>query len=174
MPGPLPNPNRVRRNAPTIPTTNLPASGRKGRAPACPKWVELLGHGEQWWKWAWTTPQACAWSLGDIPLIARRASMEDDLAAIDAIPSIAALFALADEDALAACLKRLASLAPGRVQLLREMREVDERLGLTPKGMAALRWTIVADETDTDTAPQRAAGVANLDDRRRRLTGTDA
>jgi len=30
--------------------------------------------------------------------------------------------------------------------VIREMREMDDRLGLTPKGLAALRWKIVPDD----------------------------
>src|SRR5689334_13677132 len=86
MPGPLPNPERRRRNAPTIPTTKLPAGGRPGRAPKPPGWLELDRAGKAWWAWAWKTPQAAAWSVGDEPMVARRAALEDELkttAAID-------------------------------------------------------------------------------------------
>ena len=82
MPGPLPDPNARRRNAPTIPTTNLPASGRHGPVPKVPKWVELGAAGKGWWAWAWKTPQAAGWSDGNIPMVAQRASLEDDLASL--------------------------------------------------------------------------------------------
>jgi hypothetical protein len=39
-----------------------------------------------------------------------------------------------------------ASLAGDRLKLLKEARELDHALGLTPKGMAALHWKIVADK----------------------------
>ena len=168
MPGPLPNPERVRRNAPTVPTTNLPAGGRRGTAPSAPKSVDLDEAGKAWWKWAWHTPQAAAWSEGDLYVVAHRASLEDDLAALDSIPGVTALFALSGDDLLGGQLKKLASMTAGRTAVLREMRELDDRLGLTPKGLAALRWKIVP-EIEEQQAP--AAGVANLDDRRRRLTG---
>ena len=45
--------------------------------------------------------------------------------------------------------QRIAALATGRLQIMREMREIDDRLGLTPKGLAALRWKIV-DDTPKD------------------------
>ena len=59
--GPAPKPNARRRNAPTIPTTELPAAGVKGRAPKPPKGYEFGPAGKAWWGWAWRQPQAAAW-----------------------------------------------------------------------------------------------------------------
>src|SRR4051812_39596724 len=74
MPGPLPSPTRRRRNAPTIPTTELPASGRAGRIPKPPSWAHLGTAGQAWWKWAWRTPQSAGWGLatGHEVMISRR------------------------------------------------------------------------------------------------------
>src|SRR4051812_12862603 len=77
MPGPLPSPERRRRNAPTIPTTSLPASGRRGPVPRVPDGYELGEAGRAWWVWAWATPQAAGWSTGDLYVVARRAALED-------------------------------------------------------------------------------------------------
>src|SRR4051794_11411510 len=82
MPGPLPDPDAIRRNAATIPTTKLPAGGRRGPVPNPPAWVTLGKAGNAWWKWAWRTPQACAWDKGQLAKVATRASLEDDLAAL--------------------------------------------------------------------------------------------
>lgn len=174
MPGPLPEPNRRRRNAPTIPTTKLPAAGRAGRVPSAPSWCELAKAGKAWWAWAWKTPQAAAWSVGDEPMIARRAALEDDLAALAAVESLDLADVLEQDDArrLRDVITRLAALATGRLQIMREMRELDDRLGLTPKGLAALRWTIVAPERPADT--KAPSSVARLDDRRTRLTAANA
>lgn len=172
MSGPLPNPNRRRRNAPTIPTTNLPISGRREPAPDAPSWVDLGTAGEAWWEWAWSTPQACAWgvSAGMESWIARRASLEDDLAALLDVEGL-------DFDEVAGAerwrdvVSRVASLATGRLQILKEMREMDDRLGLTPKGLAALRWVIVADKAEAPAAPTGDGTVTVMDDRRKRLSG---
>lgn len=170
MPGPLPDPNRRRRNAPTIPTTKLPLSGRSDPAPEVPAWTDLRASGRSWWDWAWATPQAAAWgtAVGMESLVARRASLEDDLAALDDVDGLD-FGSLGDEKAareFRAVVGRVAALATGRLSLMREMREMDDRLGLTPRGMAALRWTVI------DDAPKAkvSAGVSNIDDRRKRLT----
>ena len=164
-PGPLPNPDRRRRNAPTIPTTNLPASGRKGRIPKPP--LELGDAGSAWWRWAWRLPQACGWSVGDFAMIGRRASLEDDLAALAKVDSLDAIELLSAEKAseVRELIERLAGLAANKLAVCREARELDDRLGLTPKGLAALRWKIV------DDAPAELGtgveGVTPIDSRRR-------
>jgi len=154
MPGPLPSPNRRRRNAPTVPTTSLPSKGRTGRVPAVPAWTHLRKAGTAWWKWAWHTPQAAGWAAGMESLVARRASLEDDLAAAGDVESLELdelLGAKAPE--VREAIGRLAGLAAGRLVIFREMRELDDRLGLSPKGMATLRWSIA----DEDEEPKRAS-----------------
>lgn len=149
MPGPLPNPQRRRTNAPTIPTTNLPAGGRHAPAPKVPRWVKLGKSGRAWWAWAWRTPQAAAWAAGHEVFVARRASLEDDLSALEDIRGLdfdVLLGASASEARQAVA--RVAALATSRLSVLKEMRELDDRLGLSPKGMAALRWQVVADAPD--------------------------
>jgi hypothetical protein len=91
MPGPLPDPASRRRNAPTIPTTRLAASGRSDPAPACP--YDLGEAGSAWWAWAWALPQALAWSVGDLYAVARRARLEDE-----AEPSVAMLRTMTELD----------------------------------------------------------------------------
>ncbi len=138
--GPLPTGTAIRRNKPTIPTTNLPAAGRTEPVPDPPALYELGAKALDWWGWAWRLPQACGWSDGDLFVVARRALLEDDLTQVD----------------------------PGqaRLQIMREMRELDDRLGLTAKGLAALRWKIIEDDAIAagQTPPAPKAG-----DRRQRL-----
>lgn len=164
MPGPLPKPDRRRRNQPTIPTTKLPASGRAGSMPSAPK--TLGPDGKAWWRWAWKTPQAAGWSTGDRAVIARRARLEDDLAVLEDLdfgpPPI-------DRDELEAWLEgitfavqTLRRLAGGGLAVAKEMRELDDRLGLTPKGRLALRWEIVKDEEPAEGKEQRPATVRRL------------
>lgn len=164
-PGPLPNPHRRRRNAPTIPTTELPAGGRRGRRPKPPARLELGPSALEWWEWAWSTPQAAAWAgAGFTEVLARRASLEDDLAALARVDGLD-LAELMDADTarmLDAILRRMAGLTGGRLAVLREMRELDDRLGLTPKALAALRWRIA------DTAPDEGPALVDEVEARRR------
>jgi hypothetical protein len=150
MPGPLPKPDRRRRNAPTIPTTNLPASGRTGPAPVCP--YELAAKGTEWWEWAWSLPQACAWDDGALFTVARRARLEDDIAAMNIGDELdlTDLLAGADREAIQRvewALATLKRLATAKLSVEKEMRELDGKLGLNPEALAKLRWTIVDDST---------------------------
>lgn len=148
MAGPLPDPNRRRRNAPTISTTQLPAAGRPGPPPRVPAPARLDKAGKAWWRWAWSTPQAAAWDPGSIQVVARRASLEDDIAALAEVQGLDFLDVLETEDRsrATAVIRRLAALATGRIAIAKEMRELDRTLGLTPKAMAELRWVIATDE----------------------------
>lgn len=167
--GPLPDENRVRRNAPTIPTTQLPASGRKGPAPTPPVGAGLGAAGKRWWKWAWSTPQAAGWDDGSLYVVARRARLEDDLAAIDVVDefSIGDFLDFEEEHRkvmrrLDDVLNRMKALAGGRMVLAREARELEDRLGLTPKGLAQLRWKIVADEAPAEVKGKRKSAYGHL------------
>lgn len=171
MPGPLPDASRRRRNAPSIPTTKLPVSGRKGRPPNPP--YELGAAGRAWWRWAWGLPQAMAWDSGALYALGRRAQLEDDLAALEHLDIDPVAEALADlvgansdderiRNAIADLklgVQRLKSLAGGRLGIVKEMRELDKRFGLDPKALAENRWEIVPDEDDKkDAKPKAASG----------------
>lgn len=151
MSGPLPKPGRRRRNAPLIPTTRLPAGGRAGTAPRPPK--ELGPAGKKWWTWAWRTPQAAAWSAGDMFVIARRARLEDLVTSLESFDEEALPL---DPELLIQVIHWLKSLAVGALSVHREMRELDDRLGLTPRGRQSLRWVIAPDEV----AEARTAAAA--------------
>lgn len=168
MSGPLPDPNRRRRNAPTIPTTGLPASGRPGPVPKPPAWVHLAASGLAWWAWAWKTPQAAAWSDGHLVFVARRAEIEDERTALHEAPvlDIADLLEMDDEDEgvrqLEWIVRTLHRLATGKTTLDREARELDDRLGLSPKGQAALRWTIIDTAAAKEAKPKRQTASRRL------------
>lgn len=174
-PGPLPDPAARRRNAPTIPTTNLPASGRKGPAPEVPSWIALGESGRAWWEWAWHTPQAAGWGVGagQESVVARRAELEDMVSALQDVDGLDFdELCEADRDAhinFRGVVQRVAALATGHLQLTKEMRELDDRLGLTPKGMAALRWKIVQDVEDLGAATPPPAGASTVAGRRAHL-----
>lgn len=175
--GPLPNKKKRRTNAPTIPTTELDATGRKGRPPKVPDSYKLGKPAAQWWKWAWSTPQACAWDTkGMLYVLARRAQLEDDLDALGLNDDLdlADLLAGADEEAVERVEYALATLkkaATGKLAVVKEMRELDKVLGLTPKAMADLRWEIVdkskakAGEEQPKGKPAKPAGAGSARER---------
>jgi hypothetical protein len=178
--GPSPDPNARRRNKPTIASTDLPAAGREDRAPTIPKAYNLGKAGRLWWRWAWKLPQATQWDAGATYFIVRRAQLEDDLAALEHTQTedleevlCELVGADGDQDRVRSALQdldrgvqRLKALAGGRVGVMREMRELDNRLGLNPKAMADLRWKIAAPPQETDELDDE---IVHMDDFRARV-----
>ena len=159
--GALPQPSRRRRNEPKIPTTLLPAEGYDGPVPTCP--YRLGTEGRKWWRWAWRTPSAAAWGPGDTYSVARRAQCEDDLAALE-LPNVdlAEYLDIDDScalDRLGDMMRRLRAIAGGRVGILKLAGDLDKRLGLDPKALLELRWTMAppksgdSDDETSDEAP---------------------
>lgn len=147
-PAPKPDAERARRNGPTFGWVDLPAEGRKGKPPALPKWRMWDARTEAWWAELWATPQATQWQ-----------------------PSGSTLHVLA-------CL--VDDLVTARAESARvsaEMRQHEDRHGLSPKAMLQLRWRIVAaGEPPPAPAPpakrgrkKAAATVTPIDDRRARV-----
>lgn len=179
MPGPLPDPEAERRNAPTIPTTKLPAGGRRGPVPDVPAWIELGRAGQAWWDWAWRTPQACGWDDGQVVKVAHRARLEDALVATaradevnDFLGDVAGAEEFRDVKAIVA---RLAGLVTNELAIVQKASDLDDRLGLSPKGRDQLRWKVVADADYYPAAQQQEAAedaeggsVTRIDERRQR------
>lgn len=134
MPGPAPKPagERRRRNAPMANTLHLPSEGRTAPTPA---WPIGFGHGalaDEVWAELWATPQAVAWErLGYTRVVARYVSC-----LIDAERD---LDDIVDPKLYAAMLVNQSKLLP-------EVRQLEDRLGLTPMAMLRLRWEVVEDE----------------------------
>jgi hypothetical protein len=117
MPGPAPKYDPVRRNARGGPL-QLPAEGRKGKAPAWPLPGEPAEEEREAWAELWRTPQAVAWErLGWTRTVGRYCRV---------------MVAAEQEGASA--------------QLLAQATALEDRLGLTPKAMRLLLWEVVADE----------------------------
>ena len=168
--GPLPTPDKRRRNGPTIPTTTLPVEGRKGDAPKSP--YPLAKAGRECWEWAWATPQATAWDPGALYVVARRASLEDDLETLDNVGDLTEVVGMPDEEAvkqLEFIVARLKGIASGRTTVMREMRELDRQLGFGAKAMADLRWQVGDVEPQAD-GPKRPPARKASADRRARLS----
>jgi len=155
MPGPAPKPDgqRRRRNAPMANTLKLPAEGRAGVAPEWPVGLEPSARARVVWDGLWSTPQAVAWErLGWTRVVARYAQMvadsERDLSEV--------------EDP-----KVYLALSRAQAALMPELRQLEDRLGLTPMSMLRLRWEVTTDEV----GQQREARKAPV--KRRRLAAVD-
>lgn len=136
MPGPPPKkPGERRRRNKTLPMVQLPAGGRRGDPPDWPLPTSNAAEREVWAQ-VWTTPQAAQWErLGWSRVVARYVR------------------------ALVVAEKRN---APSTV--LAEVRQLEDRLGLTPMSMLRLRWEVTADEV----AQRRARSSSDAEAKKRR------
>lgn len=133
MPGPTPNPNARRRNARPDWRT-LPASGRDGEAPEWPIGRAPSQAALALWTDLWKTPQAEAWeSLGWTRVVARYTK-----------------------------LVLLSESSKASAHMLGEVRQLEDRLGLTPMAMKRLQWEIEA-------APASDESAGNVHDIRSRV-----
>lgn len=152
-------------------TVTLPPAGRTGRPPKCP--LDLAQPGTAWWRWAWRTPQATRWDKGALFAVARRAELEDVVAAMgfEGTLNLGDVLAGAEPQAIARvhdALELLRREATGALSVKREMRALDKALGLNPEGMAALGWVIAVEQaTEKDALDEltkrraaRAGGAA--------------
>ena len=116
MPGPAPSPNPRRRNVRPN-TVQLPARGYEGAIPDWPLSRPLKVEKEAW-GWVWRLPQAAAWAQLNVTRTVAR--------------YVRALVVAESRDTTAFQLS--------------EVRQLEDRLGLTPMAMLRLRWEVVRDE----------------------------
>lgn len=145
----LPNPNARRRNArPLGEWIELPERN-EATPPAPPPWLILPKAAKEWWAWAWAQGVSTQWHESDRPMVAT-------------------LALLVAEHAL--------SVTTGDqfpTARLAEMRQLQDRLGLSHHGRKERRWRYAgeygsdgqADATDPAAQP---AGVVSLSGRKRR------
>jgi len=111
---PKPPGQRRRTNFGQAQWRELPAGGRKGRAPALPtkkpRWLEST---KKWWATIWASPMATAWLEADVDPLIRLARLRDDEA-------------------------RGIMPATGYPA----MQQLEDRYGLSPKARRALQWEV--------------------------------
>lgn len=113
-------------------TVKLPAGGRGGAAPRWPGPGRLDAAGRRLWRDLWKTPQAVMWERNNhLRVVARY---------------VAAL----------TCAEGQLAAGEPVVALLGEVRQLEDRLGLSPMALLRLRWEVAVDEV----APRRAGGSA--------------
>lgn len=133
-PPPKPPSERVRRNAPRTAAVQLPSEGRTGPVPTWPLPSSTEAELDVW-ESLWTLPQAVMWE---------RQRSERFVARY-----VRCLVAAERVDAPSS--------------LLGEVRQMEDRLGLSPLMMQRMSWEVVADEV----AEKRAAVAAGATTRSR-------
>ena len=129
---------KVTRHTPKHQWAVLPANGRKGAPPKLPAWRSWSADTRKAWAVLWSKPQAVMWDQDGSSLF--RWALLHEL--------------MIDED-----VKNPAVLSA-------EMRQLEDRHGLSPKAMAQLAWKIGADdeaevEPDATPAPVRRLRVVD-------------
>ncbi|TCJ36863.1 hypothetical protein [Parafrankia sp. BMG5.11] len=137
MPGPLPKyrDGQRRKAAGGGFAVDLPAAGQTGPPPAWPLATQAEGEAERW-ALLWTSPQAVAWEAlgyGVRAVLARYVRLAVHCETGDAPAA-----------------------------LLGELRQVEDRFGLSPLAMAKLRWAVV-EEVPADVAEHPAARLRAVD-----------
>lgn len=109
--------------------TVLPLEGRQGDPPALPAWREWTEATRAWWAELWSTPQAVAWDQSGRSM-----------------------------HTLALLHHELMTTDGNAAKISAEMRQHEDRHGLTPKAMMQMSWRI----SSTPTAPAATATVLSL------------
>lgn len=138
MPGPPPKPaaQRQRRNAAPA-VTRLSAAGRQGKPPPLgTKKPAWRKATREWWKTVWSSPMAAAFLPADVPILRRLATMLDGY---DRLPD---------------------------PKLLAEIRQLEDRFGLSPMARRKLQWEIVPEpEAPAEKPAARPRGASRADPR---------
>jgi hypothetical protein len=136
--GPPPEPadQRARKNRPPLAAVVLPAEGRQGEPPVWPLPSKPEVSDVAVWNQLWSTPQAAAWEREGV-----------------GVARVVARYVV------------LSGQAGRDPKLLAEVRQLEDRLGLSPLFMRRLGWEIAPDEI----AEQRQ--ITDLPSRRARLLG---
>lgn len=130
-----------KRSNPRVGLLTLPAGGRQGPAPEWPLPDPPDSYEMSTWEQLWTSPQAVAWDhLGWTRVVARYAR----------------ILAFAEQNASAP--------AWG------EARQLEDRLGLTPKAMRMLLWVVAEDEVGQQ---RQASAKGRSTSPKRRLSAVD-
>lgn len=141
--GPKPDPESLKSSRLGRAFRSLPAEGFLGKVPRFPL-PQASSRERAVWKWAWSTPQACAWDVDGawrVDMVAEWVRMKVRAEAPDAPASLSA-----------------------------EALRLRHQIGLTPAGLKENGWTIAAPAAATVAAsPEPPAGVVPITSARDRL-----
>jgi hypothetical protein len=152
MPAEPKPPSRRRRRNHVAGEGALPAEGRQGPAPELPSGLIWVEWTRQYWALIWASPMATRWTEYDVPSLLRLAQLQQT------------------------------ALIDGDRRLLAEIRQLEDRFGLSPRGRRLLGWEIAdaplaepddasaqgPDDSSAD-APLAEPDDASIDPRRLRL-----
>lgn len=123
----------------------LPAEGRQGRAPRWPLEGRMRVGETAAWRELWHTPQAVAWErLGYTRVVARYCRFVVE-----------------------------AEQNPSNANAAAEARQLEDRLGLTPKAMRLLLWTVVGDAVGARRQERQGPGASGVDAARKRIAAVE-
>lgn len=135
--------SRRNRNEPTFDWVVLPFDGREGDAPELPGDREFTKWTEKAWQSLWSRPQAVMWDQSGFTLH-RWAVLHHQL--------------LLDDEKVETAKSKAASISA-------EMRQIEDRHGLSPKAMLQLRWKIAsAPEVDENGEPASVTHLQSVPD----------
>lgn len=139
---PAPKPAAQRRRSNSTQPVHLPATGRDGKPPTLPGSRALLTSTRDWWRTIWSSPMAAVYLPADIPALVRLARLID-----------------------------LEARGEGDGVTRTEIRQLEDRFGLSPLARRRLQWEI--DQATAATETQSRSPGKSRDRRRRVLTLVD-
>lgn len=156
MPGPPPKHSSVRRRrnlAPGAVELPGPAPREPGKRPTLPGSKDMLASTRAWWRTVWDSPMAVVWLDADLPALVRLAQLHDLTSRQFTIVREGPTPVLRDlnERVVAVTFE-----SPVTAALLAEMRQIEDRLGLSPLSRRRLQWEVAhAQEALDAVAPKR-------------------
>lgn len=78
-----------------------------------------------WWRGVWRSPMAAAFLPADVPVLARLAGLRQDF------------------------------VESGDVKVLPEIRQLEDRFGMSPRARQQLHWEVVAEESERPATVHR-------------------
>lgn len=141
MPGPPPKHPSDRRRRNRVQTVELPADGSGLEAPELPGADDLLEWTRNYWTGLWASPMAVVWEPMDVPALIRLARLQDRQ-----------------------------MRGEGTSTELGEIRNLEDRFGLSPMARKRLQWEIsrASSESKQGTRAARPAGASSPAKRRLR------